>query len=63
MKDTGASLVVPGVSQDASAVDVTLTDGVTSSPPVVAATTDTSSGPQNVAAVHPDSWTGCRTAR
>jgi len=46
MKDTGASLVVQGVSQDASAVDVTLTDGVTSSPPVVAATTDTSSGPQ-----------------
>jgi large repetitive protein len=46
MKDTGASLVVQGVAQDASAIDVTLTDGVTSTPPVVAATTDTSSGAQ-----------------
>ena len=46
MKDTGASLVVHGVSQDASAIGVTLTDGVMSSPPVVAATTDTSSGAQ-----------------
>jgi hypothetical protein len=46
MQDTGASLVVQGVSQDASAVDVTLTDGVTSTPPVVAATTDASSGAQ-----------------
>jgi len=46
MKDTGASLVVQGVSQDASAVEVTLTDGVTSTPPVVAAQTDVSSGAQ-----------------
>ena len=46
MKDTGAPLVVQGVSLNASAVDVTLSDGVTTSPPVVAATTDTSSGPQ-----------------
>jgi len=37
---------VQGVSLNASAVDVTLSDGVTTSPPVVAATTDTSSGPQ-----------------
>jgi Chitobiase/beta-hexosaminidase C-terminal domain len=46
MKDTGASLVVQGVAQDASAIDVTLTDGVTSTPPVVAATTDSPSGAQ-----------------
>ena len=46
MKDTGASLVVQGVSQNASAVDVTLTDGVMSTPPVVTATPDASSGAQ-----------------
>lgn len=44
MKDTGASLVVQGVSQDAASIDVTLTDGATSA--VVAATTDVSSGAQ-----------------
>jgi large repetitive protein len=46
MKDTGASLVVQGVSQDASAVNVTLTDGVTSISPAVPATTDTAAGAQ-----------------
>jgi hypothetical protein len=44
MMASGASLVVHGVSQNASAVSVTLTDGATSS--VVAATTDAASGAQ-----------------